>query len=74
MRQEISTSLTGERTTAVAAVSHSSARTRADVSCVDEGLLSSVGQNDAIYRGERFPDDADRKAAKRNEPTKVFVR
>lgn len=30
-------------------------------------------RNDAIYRGERFPDESDRKAVKRNEPAKVFV-
>lgn len=29
--------------------------------------------NDAVYRGERKPDEADRKAAKRNEPGKVYL-
>lgn len=30
-------------------------------------------RNDSIYRGERLPDESDRKAIKRNEPSKVFV-
>lgn len=30
-------------------------------------------RNDRVYRGERVPDEQDRKAAKRGEPSKVFV-
>jgi len=30
-------------------------------------------RNDRIYRGERIPDEQDRNAQKRNEPSKVFV-
>lgn len=30
-------------------------------------------RNDAVYRGERSPDESDKKAAKRAEPAKVYV-
>jgi hypothetical protein len=30
-------------------------------------------RNDRVYRGERVPDEQDKKAQKRNEPAKVFV-
>ena len=30
-------------------------------------------RNDAVYRGERYMDDKDRKAMKRDEPSKVYV-
>ena len=30
-------------------------------------------RNDRVYRGERTPDEQDKKAQKRNEPAKVFV-
>lgn len=29
--------------------------------------------NDAVYRGDRKPDDSDKKAVKRNEPSKVYL-
>lgn len=29
--------------------------------------------NDAVYRGDRKPDDTDKKAVKRNEPSKVYL-